>query len=111
MNKAPTIIHENLFGGTGTVRVWNCSPMHNQKPFDVVLFCILDGFGSVGAHIQKSHQELVLCLSGEGVIHIGKEVFPFSFGQSYSIAENVRISIENKSAEPLLYTITKVALS
>ena len=92
------------------VRVWDCTPTHSKEPFDVVLFCMLDGHGHVGTHIQKHHTELIQCLSGCGSLRIGDQNFPFSFGHSYTIANDTPITLHNDAEEPLLYTITKIAL-
>jgi quercetin dioxygenase-like cupin family protein len=102
-------MRRDLFGGSGTVRVWNLlgstAPL---APFSVVLECELDPGGSVGAHRQVSEPELVLGLRGRGRATVDGRAQPLSAHSVVELPVGGVLSIENLSVdEPLCYLIVK----
>ena len=56
-----------LFGGEGTVTVWDLLGRAAAPPFTAILGCELEARGSVGRHVQEEFAEIVIGLEGEGV--------------------------------------------
>ena len=101
----PDFSHENLFGGRGTVSIWNITP--RLPPFTALLWCSLSSKGRVGPHRQEHHPEVVVCISGAGSLWINKKKFAMEPMYSYPLPLGAVLAIENLSEEPLVYTITK----
>lgn len=95
-----------LFGGTGTVRVWNmgaCTP-----PFSAVLFCELDGGGRVGKHRQDRDDEVVIVVGGEGVVFVDGRSHAAVRGTAVALPLGSTLEIDNASpSEVLSYVIVK----
>ena len=102
----------NLFGGKGSVFVWDLLKTQPAHPFSAVLFCQLEPGGSVGEHKQQRDPEMVLCLDGDGTIHVNGQLHVMSplsvahipFGSSLAIANTSR-------AAPLIYLIIKAEVA
>ncbi|MDX2012939.1 MAG: cupin domain-containing protein [Myxococcaceae bacterium] len=62
--RGPVDVRDALFGGRGTVRVWNVAEV--PQGFEVALGCELSARGSVGPHAQEHCDELVIGVSGRG---------------------------------------------
>jgi quercetin dioxygenase-like cupin family protein len=61
-------VQKALFGGRGTVRVWNVAEV--PPGFEVALRCELSARGSVGPHAQEHCDELVIGVSGRGTAKV-----------------------------------------
>ena len=101
----PDFTQTDLFGGRGTVSIWNLTPA--LPPFSALLWCSLSGMGRVGPHRQQQHPEIVMCISGQGNIWIDKTKFEMLPMQAYPVPFGAVLAIENTQDEPLVYTITK----
>ena len=101
----------NLFGGQGTVEI---DSLLNQQgyPFSAVLWCSLEANGSVGKHRQQRDPEIILGISGKGVMTINgvqQSMHPQSlaflpFGAVMSL-------VNSSDTEPLVYVIIKAEVS
>ena len=108
VRKGPGDARAELFGGTGTVTVWNLLGRAAAPPFSAVLSCELDPGGSVGRHVQQRDPEIVLGLEGDGVATVDEDAFPLGPGDVVYLAHGQVLSIANRSAEaPLRYLIIK----
>jgi quercetin dioxygenase-like cupin family protein len=104
-------VRADLFGGSGSVRVWNLLARTTPPaPFTVVLACELDPGGRVGAHRQEHEPELVIGLAGRGRATVDGEPFPLEPHAVVALPLGAVLSIENLSLdEPLSYLILKAA--
>jgi quercetin dioxygenase-like cupin family protein len=103
-------VRTDLFGGSGTVRVWNLvRPGHPAPaPFSAVLFCRLDPGGRVGHHRQEHDNELVIGVSGEGRATVDGETHALLAQALVPLSLGSVLAIENLSAsDPLEYLIVK----
>jgi hypothetical protein len=107
----PHDARRELFGGSGTVRVW--SLLHApQLPFTAVLACELEPGASVGTHLQEYYPELVIGISGSGSVALNGVRSGFSAGTVVELALGHTLEITNGSREaPLRYLIVKSAAS
>jgi len=96
----------DLFGGTGTVTMWNILKQ-TQDPFSAALWCELEAGGVVGAHVQQRDPELVICLSGQGAATVNGNIHKLSTGELVSLPLGAVLSIRNEGEEPLKYLIIK----
>lgn len=97
-----------LFGGRGSVRVWDLLGAGTSGSLRVVLACELDPGGSVGRHVQEALDEVVIVLEGTGRATVDATPIPLAPGVTVSLALGSTLSIENASAEaPLRYLIVK----
>jgi|SoiMethySBSTD1v2_1073268.scaffolds.fasta_scaffold2833614_1 quercetin dioxygenase-like cupin family protein len=98
----------NLFGGQGTVRVWDLLRGGTAEPFAAVLACELEPGGSVGTHVQQEHPEIVVCLDGDGVATVEGVEHALVPGAVVHLPFGQRLAIANRSqAAPLAYLIIK----
>ena len=86
---------QDLFGGQGTVTIWNVF-QEQAPPFSAVLWCELEVGGRVGAHRQQEDPEIILTLSGEGVAEVNREPHPMSVGAVVSLPFGAVLAIENR---------------
>jgi uncharacterized cupin superfamily protein len=66
--RGPVEVRKALFGGRGTVKVWNAAEV--PPGFEVALACELSARGSVGPHAQEHCDELVIGISGRGTARV-----------------------------------------
>lgn len=103
----PHDVRQALFGGQGAVRVWALAA-RPALPFTAVLACELDPSGSVGAHVQEQDPEIVIAISGRGVVKVDDVSVAFAAGQVVELALGHTLAIDNTSStEPLRYLIIK----
>lgn len=97
----------DLFGGSGTVRIW--SLIKRQLPrFSAVLWCELEPGGSVGRHVQQEASEIVVVLEGEGLAHVSGKPQTLQPGAVVSLPLGDQLELNNTSdCEPLRYLIVK----
>ncbi|MDP6934467.1 MAG: hypothetical protein QGG40_16195 [Myxococcota bacterium] len=104
-------IRENLFGGKGAVRIWNCLPATSTEPFTAALWCELEPGGSVGRHRQTDCPEVVLCLGGSGRAVIGDRSHALVRGALVHLPLGAALSLHNdREDEVLEYVIIKAAM-
>ena len=96
----------DLFGGTGTVTIWNILKQ-NQDPFSAALWCELEVGGFVGPHLQQRDPEMVICLSGNGKATVNGVSHQLSTGELVVLPLGATLSIRNEGEEPLTYLIIK----
>jgi quercetin dioxygenase-like cupin family protein len=106
----PHEVRDALFGGLGSVRVWNLAPAP-VAPFAAVLACELDPGASVGPHVQERCAELVIGISGEGSVEVNGETKRLASGSVIDLPLGYTLSISNEiSEEPLRYLILKATV-
>ncbi|MFT4978356.1 MAG: quercetin dioxygenase-like cupin family protein [Myxococcota bacterium] len=104
----PSSSQSDLFGGQGTVRVWDLLSGASPPPFSAVLRCELAPGASVGPHTQQRDPELVICLEGEGTISVNKQSAPFTPGRLAYLPHGSILAIDNSASDvPLRYFIIK----
>jgi quercetin dioxygenase-like cupin family protein len=96
-----------LFGGRGSVLVWDLLRGRTADPFSAVLACELEPRGSVGAHVQQRDPEIVLCLAGRGVAEVDGAPHPLAPGALVHLPLGKTLALRNESDEPLFYLIVK----
>ena len=99
-----------LFGGTGTVLVWDLLGAPPISPFAAVLACELEPGGSVGDHVQEHFPEIVVCVSGDGAARVNGVAHAMQAGTVVQLQLGHTLAFTNhSSAEPLSYLIIKAA--
>ena len=99
---------EHLFGGEGTVRVWNLCAAGPRPPFGAVLACELEGGASVGTHLQQELAEIVIVVEGQGVAHVAGAPARLQPGAVVQVPLGHTLALANGSPEqPLRYLIVK----
>ncbi len=107
---APTI-RSDLFGGTGSVKLWSLL-QSSAEPFTAVLACVLDPGGHVGRHSQQEFPEIVIGLGGSGVVTINGTKQPLGTGDCVYLPLGGVMEIKNYSdSEGLHYLIIKARKS
>ena len=96
----------DLFGGTGTVTIWNILKQA-QEPFSAALWCELEIGGFVGPHVQQRDPEMVICLAGQGTAKVNGTPYKLVTGELVSLPLGATLSIRNEGEEPLKYLIIK----
>ncbi len=97
----------DLFGGTGTVKVWNLMT-GPAAPFTAALWCELEAGGSVGRHRQEQFAEIVIGVEGRGEATVGDVAHPLNVGDMVHLPLGSVLSLRNLSGEtPLRYLIIK----
>lgn len=98
----------NLFGGTGTVQIWNLKSTPTP-PFTAILWCELEPGGRVGHHRQTDYPELLIGISGHGTVELNRAAVapPFTEGSLVYLPVGAVLAIENTTKEPLRYLIIK----
>ena len=103
----PHDVRQALFGGQGAVRVWSLVATP-ALPFTAVLACELEPSGSVGAHVQEQYPEIVIAISGRGIVKVNDVPAAFEAGRVVELARGHTLAISNTSStEPLRYLIIK----
>ena len=101
---------KDLFGGIGTVKIWNLSSTMKQQetpPFTASLWCSLQGKGFVGPHKQQEFPEMIICLSGKGIVQVQHITHEFYSGVQIYLPLGSVLSIKNILEEELEYLIIK----
>lgn len=102
----PEIVRD-LFGGSGTVKVYNLDPSP-MPPFAAALWCELDPAGAVGRHVQEEFPEIVVGLEGEGEATVDGVAAPLQAGTVVQLPLGAVLSLRNLSDEQSLrYLILK----
>lgn len=95
-----------LFGGEGTVRVWDLGG--RVGALSAVLWCELEPGGRVGKHVQSHDDEVVVVLEGEAVIYVQGKAHACARGTAVPLALGQTLEIDNASpSEPVRYLIVK----
>jgi quercetin dioxygenase-like cupin family protein len=95
-----------LFGGEGTVRVWDLGG--RTPPLTAVLWCELEPGGRVGKHRQDTDDEVVIVVEGEGVIYVDGAAHASVQGSAVALPLGKMLEIDNASVDaPLRYLIVK----
>jgi quercetin dioxygenase-like cupin family protein len=108
VTKGPVDVRSALFGGKGSVRVWDLLRGAPAVPFSAVLSCELEPEGTVGAHRQQRDPEIVIGLGGHGSAEVDGRDHPLSAGDLVYLPHGATLSLKNLSSEePLRYLIIK----
>jgi len=103
---------QNLFGGQGTVLVYDLLRSQSMPPFDAVLACELEAGGTVGTHVQQVSHEIVVITAGEGTAEVDGVSQSLCPGSLVYLAHGQQLSLENTSKENVLcYLIVKAQSS
>jgi len=103
-------VRKDLFGGTGTVLVWDLLQPTAAPPFTAVLSCELAEGGRVGRHVQQLDAELVIGVSGCGEARVDDRPIAFGPGAVVYVPHGSRIELVNERDDaPLCYLIVKAA--
>jgi quercetin dioxygenase-like cupin family protein len=103
-----TFGRRDLFGGRGEVLVRDLLAGRAAPPFAAVLDCELAPGGTVGAHRQQEHPEIVVGLSGDGEATVDGQVHPLGAGDVVHLPLGSALALRNRSdAAPLRYLIVK----
>lgn len=102
-----TLVHQNLFGGKGTVTVELA--LERQPPaFECALRCTLSPGGSVGAHQQEECDEVLVVISGKGRATVDGKAHPLQAGSVVPLALGQTLALENAGKRaPLRYLLVK----
>lgn len=99
---------KDLFGGKGVVDIHSLLK-GNEVPFSAALHCELEAGGSVGKHRQQRDPELVIGVSGEGVVTVNGALHNLTEKSAVYVPFGSVLSIRNLSeTESLQYFIIKV---
>ena len=96
----------NLFGGHGTVNIWNLLNTA-APPFSAVLWCELEAGGTVGKHRQQRDPEIVICLAGSGEAVVDDQRHTLVAGSMVYLPHGKALSLTNSQSEPMYYLIIK----
>jgi quercetin dioxygenase-like cupin family protein len=99
ISKGPADVRSALFGGEGTVRVWDLLRGTPALPFSAVLSCELEPRGSVGAHKQQRDPEIVIGVGGHGSAEIDGNERPLGPGDLVYLPHGATLSLKNLSSE------------
>ena len=106
-DRPPSFTQSDLFGGTGSVDIWNLRQVL-CPPFSAVLWCSLEANGDVGRHRQQDDPEIVIGVSGEGVAQVGGNEHHLICGSMVYLPLGQALSIRNTHpTTPLVYLIIK----
>jgi uncharacterized cupin superfamily protein len=109
LDSARASVRHALFGGAGTVRVWDLGGA--TPPFTAVLFCELDPGGRVGEHVQEADQEVVIVVAGEAILAVDRRPHSAIPGTAVALPLGSTLSIDNASTtESVRYLIVKAKL-
>ena len=101
---------QNLFGGQGTVFVYDLLQGRVTPPFDAVLACELAPGGSVGKHVQEFSHEIIIVVRGEGTAMVDSESQDLGSGSVVHVAHGQSLSLQNSSDQQALsYLIVKAS--
>jgi quercetin dioxygenase-like cupin family protein len=106
----PPSVRSNLFGGHGSVLVWDLLRGADAPPFTAVLSCELEDSGRVGSHVQHEYDEIVIGLTGCGETRVGGKAKAFGPGAVVYLPLGQTLEIINEPNNgPLRYLIIKAA--
>ncbi|MBT9556476.1 MAG: cupin domain-containing protein [Myxococcales bacterium] len=101
-------VRTGLFGGVGSVSVWNLLGRQRAAPFTAVLACELSPGADVGRHVQQRDAELLIGLEGTGLVTIAGVTKTFGAGVVHHVAFGTSLAIRNTSGTASLrYLIIK----
>lgn len=103
----PPFIRADLFGGRGTVRIWDLLASAAAPPFSAVLQCELAPGGTVGAHRQQDDPEIVIGLEGVGEARVDGQPQPLNAGDLVYLPHGSLLELANLGDAPLRYLIIK----
>jgi len=108
LEERPSFKRDNLFGGMGTVEIWDLLGQRQADPFTAVLWCRLEPDGNVGRHQQSTEHEILVCLSGRGQAAVDQKHFPLSPGEMVYLPLGAILALDNLSSDhDLSYLIIK----
>jgi quercetin dioxygenase-like cupin family protein len=108
ITKGTPDVRENMFGGSGTVLVWNLLGSQVAPPLTAVLSCELAEGGRVGRHVQQRDAEIVIGVSGCGEAKIDGKAIPFGPGAVVYLPFGSNLELVNERDDaPLCYLIVK----
>lgn len=108
LDEAKATIRTDLFGGRGSVRIWDLGA--RTPPFSATLFCELDANGTVGRHQQESEVEQVVVVEGSATITVSGRAHTCVRGSAVAVPLGAILAIDNGPA-PLRYLIIKASRS
>lgn len=101
-------VRQDMFGGTGTVLVWDLLERTMAPPFTAVLSCELAEGGRVGRHVQQRDAEIVIGMSGCGQAKVDGKAVPFGPGAVVFLPFGSSLELLNERDDaPLCYLIIK----
>lgn len=101
-------VREDLFGGHGTVLVWDLLGDAHASPFTAVLSCELAEGGRVGRHVQQRDAEIVIGTTGCGEARVDGVARPFGPGTVIHLPLGASLELVNdRNDAPLRYLIVK----
>jgi quercetin dioxygenase-like cupin family protein len=108
VHQGAVIRRADLFGGSGTVDIYDLLEGRGMPPFAAVLSCELAPSGTVGAHRQEHCPELVIVLEGEGEATVNGRPQPLSPGSVVRLPLGSVLTLANhRDDAPLCYLIVK----
>jgi len=106
-SKGAPDLRKDMFGGVGTVKVWNLL-RRKSEPFVAALACELEPGGRVGSHRQQEFPEIVIGIAGLGEAVVNDQQFGLRPGDVVHLPLGDSLQIINHSeTEPLQYLIIK----
>ena len=110
LRPSSSFTRRDLFGGRGEVIVRDLLAGRAAPPFSAVLECELAPGGTVGAHRQQEHPEIVVGLAGDGEATVDGIVLPLCAGDVVHLPLGSVLALRNRSErDPLRYLIVKAA--
>ena len=100
-------LQADLFGGKGEVQIHDLLSGAAILPFTAVLWCALEAGGSVGAHRQQDHPEIVIGVGGAGRAFVDGVPHPLGEGDLVFLPLGSLLRLENPGDAPLRYLIIK----
>lgn len=108
ITKGSPIVRENIFGGSGTVLIWDLLGSQKAAPVTAVLSCELAEGGRVGRHVQQRDAEIVIGVSGCGEAKLDGKSIPFGPGAVVYLPLGSNLELVNERDDaPLCYLIVK----
>lgn len=104
---APSWVQQDLFGGTGEVRIADLLSPCPLPGFAAILDCTLAPGASVGTHVQQAHAEAVVFTAGRGVVEVDGVAREVAAGDVVSLPLGATLALSNAGAAPLRYVILK----
>jgi len=102
--------HQNLFGGAGRLGVWDLLKTQAARSFTAALRCELDPAASVDRHKQEHFPEIMICLSGQGLVEINGISQLFHAGSVAHLPSGAVLAIQNRAPDvALTYLVVKAA--
>ena len=108
LNKDPSVILKDVFGGKGQLKVWTLIEKSKLRPFVTVFSCELEAGAYSGEIEQKDYPEILVVLEGEGEFVVNQQIFSATSGACLEVDVGDKISVKNMSgSKPLRYLIVK----